>query len=71
MLDTSAASGDYRKVSDVARELGVTPQHIRNLVKRGDLAPAYRVGRLLLLPTVAVSDFMRRATVQAQQAKTV
>jgi excisionase family DNA binding protein len=68
MLDTSAASGDYRKVSEVARELGVSTQHIRNLVKRGDIAPTYRVGNLLLLPTVAVSDFMRRATVEPQQA---
>ncbi len=69
MLDTTASSGEYRKISDVARELGVTSQHIRNLVRRGELAPAYRVGNLLLLPKVAVSDFMRRAAVQTEAAQ--
>jgi excisionase family DNA binding protein len=71
MTDTStspASIGEYRKVREIADELGVTPQHIRNLIKRGDIAPAYRVGNLLLLPKASVSDFMRRATVQTELA---
>ena len=67
-VDTTASVANYRKVRDVAREWGVTPQHVRNLVASGQITPAYRVGNLLLIPQESISAFIERAAVKARAA---
>jgi excisionase family DNA binding protein len=66
--ETTAPIASYRKVKDVAREWGVTPQHVRNLVASGRIAPAYRVGNLILIPQESISAFIEHAAVKAKAA---
>jgi len=66
-FDSTASIGKYRKVKDVAREWGVTPQHVRNLIISGSL-PAYRVGNIFLIKEDAVESYLSRAAVGSKAA---
>jgi excisionase family DNA binding protein len=68
MFDSTASLRHYQKISDVALELGVSKQHVRNLISSGDIAPAYRVGGLILVPKKSLRNFMQRAIVQPDTA---
>lgn len=56
-FNNSVSICNYRKVSEVARRLGVSRQHVRNLINRGDL-PAHRFGTLYVVPESAVEAYL-------------
>jgi len=63
-FDSSASVEQFRKVNDVAAQLGVSPQHVRNLITEGKLQPACRFGNVFRIPQKTVDLFVRRAVVQ-------
>jgi excisionase family DNA binding protein len=65
--DDSASSSNYQKVSDVARELNVSTQHVRNLVRGGEIAPTIKPGRQYLIPQASLDDFLRRVVVRPDE----
>jgi excisionase family DNA binding protein len=67
-VDTSASNGNYMKVSEVARELGITGLTVRTLVKKGDIKPALRIGGLVLIPRDVFQSYVERSTIQPAQA---
>ncbi len=67
-VDTTAANGNYMKVSEVARELGITGFTVRALVKKGDIKPALRVGNLVLIPREAFNSYVEQATIRPATA---
>jgi excisionase family DNA binding protein len=69
MFSSEASIGRFMKVSEVARELCVSPVTVRAMIYAGQLAPAHRAGGLLLIPRATFDDFMRRSVVQSAQAQ--
>ncbi len=67
-VDTSASNGNYIRISDVARALGLSKPTVRSLVKRGDIAPALQIGGMVLIPQASLESYMQRATIQPSQA---
>ncbi len=68
-FDSTVSNGKkYLLVSEIASELRVSSQHIRNLINRGDLAPAQKVGAAVRIPREALDAFIARTTVQAKAA---
>ncbi len=65
--DTTSSKSNLVKVSDVARALDCTPEHVRNLIKRGDIA-AYRPGHDYRIPPSSVDAFLERTAVKAKAA---
>ncbi len=58
-----SATSNYHKVSDVARDLNVSSQHVRNLVRGGEIAPTIKPGRQYLIPKSSLEAFLRRVVV--------
>ncbi len=67
-FNSTASLGEYRRVSEVAEQLSVSKQTVRNLIWAGTLAPVYRVGNLLLIPKSAVDTYLGGAVVRAKVA---
>ncbi len=59
----NSETSNYRKIADVARDLNVSPQHVRNLVRGGEIAPTIKTGRLYLIPKSSLDNFLRRVVV--------
>ncbi|QIP38004.1 hypothetical protein G9444_0760 [Rhodococcus erythropolis] len=49
----------------IAARLGVTAQTVRNLIRRGELGPAVRVGAQYRIPAEAVEAYLERTLVTA------
>ncbi len=47
----------------IAKTLGVTAQTVRNLIRRGELGPAVRVGAQYRVPAEAVEAYLERTLV--------
>ncbi len=60
----SDSVNQFRKVNDVAAQLGVSPQHVRNLITEGKLQPACRFGNVFRIPQTTVDLFVKRAVVE-------
>ncbi len=63
-FDTAAKDANYLRVDEVATELGVSGQHVRNLAFCGDLQPVNRCGRLLLIPRATLDAYLQRSVLQ-------
>jgi excisionase family DNA binding protein len=69
-FDSTASIGEHMRINDAAKALGVSHQSVRNLVTRGELAPAYRIGSLIMIPKLSIEGYLQRAVIQPQsQAK--
>jgi len=64
-----APTGDYLSTGEVARRIGSTTQHVRQLIRSGRLPAidiATRPGRpRFRVPEAALADFLRTAAVSA------
>ncbi len=58
------SNNQYRKVSSIAVQLGLSSNHVRNLIKEGKLQPAFRFGSAFRVPQAAVDLFVKRAVVE-------
>jgi excisionase family DNA binding protein len=63
-FDSTASIGDHMRINDAAKALGVSHQSVRNLIFRGDLSPAFRVGSLILIPKTSIETYLKRAVIQ-------
>jgi excisionase family DNA binding protein len=67
-FSSTVSSGEFQRVSDVAKQLGISKQSVRNIIWAGDLAPVHRIGNLLLIPKSAVDAYINKSVVQAKIA---
>jgi excisionase family DNA binding protein len=65
MFSAEASIGQFMRVSDVAKELNLSTQTVRTLIRRGDLAPASRFGGQFLIPRASFENYLKSATVNA------
>jgi excisionase family DNA binding protein len=63
-FNTTTSIGDHMRINDAAKALGVSHQSVRNLIFRGDLSPAFRVGSLILIPKNSIETYLQRAVIQ-------
>jgi excisionase family DNA binding protein len=65
--ENTTSENNLVKVPDAARVLNCTNQHIRNLIKRGEIE-AYRPGYEYRIPKTSVHAFLERTAVRAKAA---
>lgn len=63
-FDSTSSIGEHLRINDTAKALGVSHQSVRNLIFRGELSPAFRVGSLILVPKTSIETYLQRAVIQ-------
>jgi excisionase family DNA binding protein len=58
MFDSSASNAKFLKVSDAARQIGISPPTVRRLVQDGKLAGIH-IGGLVLIERASFERFMQ------------
>ena len=65
MSDSSASTGKFLKVSQAAREIGISPPTVRRLVQEGRLAGVH-IGGLVLIDRTSFERFMQCASARPE-----
>ncbi len=66
-FDASASINGYMRVSEVAKELSLSDQTVRTLIRSGAISPSLRIGGLFLVPKATFENYLKRATVNAPE----
>lgn len=61
------SSATYPSVEACAEEIGVSPRHLREQIRRNQF-PHLRIGRRIVLPRHAILDFLNRKALESLQS---
>jgi len=67
-FDLTASPGEYRRVADVALQLGVSKQSVINRIQAGELTPVHRFGNIFRIPKSTVDSYLEKTLVRPMKA---